>query len=226
MRFSVSVVLGGITWVLLLREIHEWGHQLAGKLFCGYWPSRDFMYWNLPADGNTGDSFILIALGGPFLTFIVFWLGWWLLRKGKKAMQDALGMVLIFASIPFTRLMAVMFKGGDEILAFRTIFSPKEPFAGAAVITGAVLVMVLTIPPLVLAYKKLNGNPMLFIALLILPFLIDKVVLEGVMNPLLKKGFLSAKGLAGAPLLVNCWDILLVLSSLLLSKKVFRSFCI
>jgi hypothetical protein len=225
-RLSFSFVLGGIIWVLLLHEIHEWGHQLAGKLFCGSWPSRDFIYWHLSTGCNKGSSFILIALAGPVFTFIVFWLGWWFLRKSQKRIYDALGMVLIFASIPFSRIIAVLFKGGDEIMAFRTIFSPKEPFMGAAVIIGAVLVLVLTTPPLMLAYKKLTGKTILFIALLILPFLIDKALLEGVMNPLLKKGFLSAQGLAGAPLLVNCWDILLVLLSVLVSKKLFRSFYI
>jgi hypothetical protein len=223
-RFSFSFVLGGIIWVLLLHEIHEWGHQLVGKLFCGYWPSRDFIYWHLSTGCNNVDAFTLVALGGPLFTFLVFWLGWWFLHKSKKEILGAWGMILIFASIPFSRIIAVLFKGGDEIMAFRTLFSPKEPFIGAAVITGALLVLVLTIPPLILAYKKINANPVLFCALLIVPFVMDRAILEGIMNPLLKEGFLSQQGFAGAPLLVNCWGVLLVLLSVLVRKKLFGSF--
>ncbi len=209
--------------MLLLHEIHEWGHQIAGKLCCGEWPSRDFLYWHLSASCNTGYSFILIALAGPFFTFIFLWMGWWFLLKSKQRILNALGIVFIFASLPFSRILAAAFKGGDEIMAFRAAFSPKEPFTGAAVIAGTVLVLVLTLPPLILAYKKLSVKPILFIALLVLPFFIDKLVLEKFLNPVLKKGFSSAQGLGGAPLQVIYWDVFLVLFVVLMSKKLFRS---
>jgi hypothetical protein len=225
-RFSFYFIVAFLLLVLLLHELHEWAHQLAGRFMCGCWPIRDFLYWNLCPACNNNTHLVWVGASGPFFTYFFMWLGVYLINKQKTWLTSGWGTVFILATLPLSRLMAIAFKGGDEIMAFRNWFAGHEPFKGAAVVCGGAVVLLLTIPPVWLAYKTIKNRPRLlfFSLLLVLPLLMDKLIIEGLLMPLLKKGFLAHPGFAGAPLLVNSWGIFLIASFVWMHKKISNSF--
>jgi hypothetical protein len=86
---------------------------------------------------------------------------------------------------------------------------------------GAVLVLVLTIPPLLAAYKALQNRNKLwvFIGFLILPMLAGFAMIFGVLNPLMTMGVLDQIGFWGTPVLINLWTLLVLILFILTSKN-------
>lgn len=188
-----------------LAEAHELVHTGLGRLLCGCWGPRDFNVWSLCATCATGHPYVNLAatLAGPAFTFAVGWAGYWLLGPRQPAPRQSLGFALVFAALPFARILGAVFMGGnDEVYALSKFMA--HPVAWA---TGGALVLLATVPPLVRAYAALRGKarPWVFLAFFLLPFPFATAVLLGALNSLLASGFLAGYGILGSPLLITCW---------------------
>ena len=87
--------------------------------------------------------------------------------------QKGWGLSFIMATLPLQRLQAFVFRGSDEITAFKKLMLPAEPFKGAAVIAGLLLILLLLVPPLYRSFKYLKEKNQLLtmLAFLVLPFI-------------------------------------------------------
>lgn len=225
-HLSLRYIISFLVLTLFLHELHEMAHMTTARLLCGCWGTRDFLYWKLCDGCGTGNNFMIITWGGPLLTYIIMWVGWWLLKKRSDISSQSWGMALIFASLPFARLFAAAFRGGDEIMAMRSLLEGSGATKGVAVVVGGLIVLVSTLPPLWLAYKRLESSNRLlvFITLLVIPYLFDKFVLEYGLNGIQTSGAFNHPVFWGASWLVVGYQVLLVILMLLSGRNISQTF--
>ena len=218
LRLNYSYILAFLALTFVLHEGHELAHTVTGRLICGCWGQRDFNIWTTCENCNS-KWLILSGIAGPVFTFAVLWFGAWLLRDKNKARQKMLGFSLVFASIPVGRLINPLFGGGDEVQALDTWLNNWD----LSRILTVVLVVLLCIYPLIKAYRFVSNKRKLwlFLAFLLLPFVIDLLVVLGLMNTLLNAGLLSMYWVLGSPALVTVWTICVCLLFIISRKQLY-----
>lgn len=116
--------------LFVLGEAHELVHTGLGRLLCGCWAPRDFNVWSLCSTCATGHPYTNLAatLAGPAFTFAVGWVGYWLLGPRQPVPRQSLGFALVFANLPFSRILGAVFMGGnDEVYALSKFFPTPWP---------------------------------------------------------------------------------------------------
>ena len=204
LTFTWSALLAFVALEFFMSEAHELVHTGLGRVLCGCWGPRDFNVWSLCASCAHAPLRNLAATyAGPLFTFAVMWWGYHLLKPGNSVAQHSVGFALVFANLPFARLLGAVFMGGnDEVYALSKFF----PYHTAWVL-GAAFVLLATLPPLWRAYCALasGGRTWLFLAFFFLPVVLAFAIILVALNSLLASGFLASAGLLGSPLLVTCW---------------------
>jgi len=200
-------LLAFVALQFFMGELHELVHTGLGRLLCGCWGVRDFNVWSLCVTCDHAPLRNLAATyAGLLFTFAMLWWGYFLLAPGKPIPQQSLGFALVFANLPFARLLGALLLGGnDEVYALRP-FMPY-PVAGAL---GTTFVVVAVTPPVVRAYRALqpHGRLGVFLAFFFLPTGLTLAVVLGILNSsLLASGFLATNGALGSPVLVTCWTL-------------------
>lgn len=209
--FTWHSLVAFVALLFCAGEAHELVHTGLGRLLCGCWGTRDFNVWSLCAT-CAGQPLANLAatLSGPLFSFALMWAGYGLMAPGRSAASWSLGFALVFANIPFARILGAVFMGGnDEVYALSKLLPYYSAWA-----LGAAAVLLATVPPLVRAYTTLHpqGRIWVFAGFFFLPTALLFVVILGAMNSLLASGFLAAYWILGSPLLVTCWTALVVAS--------------
>lgn len=225
LKFHTGAVLVFIVMVLVMHEVHEQSHYLATWLSCGCHGSRlDMLIWNLCSDCSASQAFIITTFAGPFATYVFMWTGFFLLRRRNSIEKKCIGFVMITGSLPYPKLLAMLDHGGDEITAMRAIHQAQERFNGEAIIMGAIIILVLTLPPLWRAFRSIR-NPQrvwIFSAILLLSSQINDLFYGELLNNwLAHHGILMKPVFAGLPLLIIVWDLVLI-AAFLFSFKNFK----
>ncbi len=209
-----------VALLFCLAEAHELVHTGLGRLLCGCWGTRDFNVWSLCAACAHHPLQNLVAtLSGPAFSFALMWVGYWLMGPGRSAASWSLGFALVFATIPFARILgAVCMGGNDEVYALSKIMPYNQAWA-----LGGAAVLLATVPPLVRAFATLHppGRLWVFLGFFLLPTLVLFLVVLGFLNSLLASGFLAAYWILGSPLLVTCWTALVGLALALTYRFLF-----
>lgn len=220
MKLKLSLKFG-ITFLALLfvmNEAHEIVHTTVGRIICGCWGKRDFNVWNLCSSCDGNPLGILSTLAGPLFTFIMIWVGYTYLGKTKNDNQKSFGFALIFANMPFARLLNPMLGGGDEMVVLMTFF---EDYQTARILTGVVIVLI-TFIPLRKCYLIIqNKNKMgWFLLFYFIPVVLDLLIVLGIMNTLLDKGILADYWILGSPILVTLWTLIVLLVFIITRKNI------
>jgi hypothetical protein len=169
-RFVVAILL----FSLLIQEAHELSHMLVNKLLAVCVSRRYFLYWEMCDTGNKYSS-ALLAFAGPFVNFIFMWTGYGLLAIKSTPGLKSYGFSFIMAALPLQRLQGIVFRGSDEIFAFKKLLAPGESFKGASVLAGAMLIVLLAGPPLYRSFLRVKDKKnglLILIAGLLLPFIV------------------------------------------------------
>lgn len=207
--------------LFFMGEAHELVHTGLGRLLCGCWGPRDFNVWSLCASCQTGHVWTNFAAtwAGPLFTFAMGWWGYFLLSPRQTAAHRSLGFALVFATLPFARILGALMGGNDEVYALSKVLPYPRAWA-----LGAALVLLATVPPLVRAYTTLQGRGRIwyFLGFFLLPFALAFAVLLGGLNALLASGFLASYGILGSPLLVNCWMAVVTMTLALTYRYLYR----
>lgn len=211
-NLSLKPLFAFLVLMLLLGELHELAHIFTGYAFCGCWGERDFNVWGLCEGCSESNPWAIIAtFMGPIFTFSLIWLGRYFLLTGD-ANRKSLGFVLIFANIPFARIMTAAMGGGDEVYALRVIFENDNNFTLIWMI-GLALVLLAALPPLITAWKALTKAYRIgvFLAFFILPTILAFLIVLLGMNGLLEKGILTETFIWGTPLLITIHTFILAI---------------
>jgi hypothetical protein len=223
LQLSPRFLLSFLFLFLLIHEAHEFSHHISGRLICGSWGTRDFLYFQTCDSAKEGIPFILFSLVGPFMNFLFMWTGFLLLRKQNSVQKKCWGFAFVMGALPLPILLAALKdRGGDVMIAFRKIFEGHESFKSEGVIAGCFVVVLLSIPPLWRAFKSIqNKNSLLiFLAFLVIPYLLDWLIVENLLNRHIYNNFLNTPVLFGTPFLIILWEIILLAGFLLTTKNI------
>lgn len=197
-----SIALAALSF--FMQESHELAHTSVGRLLCGCWGRRNFNLWGLCADCVRSEPITLLAtLAGPFYSFTMIWIGYYLLTKAS-ARTKSFGLALVISSMPFSRVLTPIFGGGDEIFAL-TRFGMNHTLAWVLTL---IVVFALAVPPMVRIYRTIeNRRKVLWIiGLLLVPFLmIGAVVFALLQGFVLGNGILADDWVLGSPMIVTLW---------------------
>lgn len=160
LRWPVLVSMALMVWVASFS--HEFTHHLTASVVCGDVGRMSLNRFVL-AGGCTGPWPVSTA-AGPVLSYLMMWLGAWMVRRGRKPL---LGLALVVAYVPFLRLLTAAMGGGDEGVLMR-LWSPVH-----ARWMAPVLVLALVLPPLLVCYRSLANRRRgsVFLAAFLLPIL-------------------------------------------------------
>jgi len=221
LKLSFSYILTFLLLLIVMLELHEIVHILAGRWLCGCWGTRDFNVWSL-CSGCEGSAWSWWpTLAGPLFSFALMWVGMFWLSSANPA-RKAFGFALIFSNIPFGRISTVMMGGGDEMVVTRHFLKDHWSRLSMILLCSAIL-LALGLPPIIKAYRTLTNKrrglwiagfltlPLLFLLLYVLTFL----------NSILNKGFLSTPWIMGTPLLITLHTALAFILLLLLRKRLY-----
>ena len=150
----------------------------------------------------------MATFAGPVFTFVMLWIGRYLIKTGRSATHQALGLVFILGNMQFGRIYMAAMGSGDEITGVRALFlKPDHSNALIIKLITTAIVVIICLPPLITAYRFIaNKRRMLvFAAFLILPLVLDTVVILILLNGLVGKGILNQVWIMGSPLLVTVW---------------------
>jgi hypothetical protein len=206
LKLTPLFVLTFLALTFVMHEAHEIVHTSIGRLICGCWGQRDFNEWELcEGCAETKPISIISTFAGPLFTFIMIWIGTFLIGKNKTDRQKAMGFSLIFANIPFARILTASIGSGDEVWGLNKLLN-NHPLAWAI---GLLFIFSMTIVPLIKAYRLISNKRKIgwFLLFFLLPTVIDLLLVLCVMNTLLEKGVLSNYWIVGSPILVTVWTI-------------------
>jgi len=221
LRYAIALLL----LCIVVQEAHEIAHMLTDHLLQGCGGTRYFLYWQLCETGDA-KKVAITALAGPFVNFILLFYGYVLLGKTKSRQQKSRGITIIMATLPLQRLQAFVFRGSDEITAFKKLMSPAEPFKGAALIAGLLLILLFLVPALYRAFKNLEGkNQWLnMLALLVVPFIVALACQHFGAIASVRTFLLSPTHVLWTPSWLGILDVLLLLLYLMVAKNIDRLF--
>jgi len=218
-RPNGNYVVSFLALLFVMHEAHEIAHTALGRLICGSWGERDFNVWSLADGCNQGDLISMLpTYFGPFFTFSMIWIGAFLLHPNNSLQKKSLGFSLLFANMPFGRIITAAFGGGDEVHATYILLNDHS----LAWIVGLMGILLIVAFPLYRAFMTIEKNRWgWFLLFLLAPLLIDIVVVLGLMNTLLEKGFLARYWILGSPMLVTLWTLAVSILFILMRKHIF-----
>ncbi|MCA6361556.1 MAG: hypothetical protein IM638_00830 [Bacteroidetes bacterium] len=218
-KLTFQYVLTFLALTFMMHEAHEIVHTSVGRLICGCWGQRDFNVWGLCDSCETNPYGIFSTIAGPVFTFVMIWFGSFLLDNNNQN-QKALGFSLIFANMPFGRILNPIFGGGDEVVVADTFIDNWD----LSRIIVLILIILIVAFPLIKAYRLIENRHKIgwFLMFLLLPFIFDILIVLLGMNTLLAMGVLSKNWIFGSPVLVTVWTITVTLIFVLTRKNIFK----
>lgn len=154
---------------MLYASLHELVHHFAGFLVCGEWGYKSFNSFETACEGESISY--LATYAGPVFTFIMMYVGMYLLRANKSAFHSQLGFAMIFAQMPVQRMQGPIMGFNDELYATGQLFGYSTVNTWIVII----LVWAICIPPLIQAFKAIqNRHRLLWFLLfaLLLPYIL------------------------------------------------------
>ena len=135
--------------IMLYVSIHELVHHFSGFLICGEWGYKSFNYFETACEDA-----LLATYMGPAFSFLMMYVGAYLLSSKFSNFKKHLGFAMIFAQLPFQRMVNPFFKMNDEFYASAQIFG-NTPFVYWSVI---IIIWVICLPPLIKAFRCIENK--------------------------------------------------------------------
>lgn len=219
-KLTPKFIIAFLALTFVMHEAHEIVHTSIGRMICGCWGERDFNVWGLCEGCDANPYSIISTFVGPLFTFIMIWLGANLLKETNTKGQQSLGLALIFANMPFARLLNPILGGGDEVVVINHFLNDRN----LSRIIVVLLITLIIAYPLYKAFRLIQNKYRigLFILFLIAPVFVDLLLVLGVMNSLLEKGILSQYWILGSPMLVSIWTFSVTLIFILFRKSIYK----
>ena len=222
-KLTLKNSIAFLALLFIMHEAHEIAHTAIGRLLCGCWGERDFNVWGVCDHCAVSQDLEFIAtLAGPLFSFLMIWWGASLLKQTNTTSQKSIGYALIFANLPFARILtAVAMGGGDEVYTLKH-FMENDTLAW---VLGSILIVLICAYPLYKAYTAITRRRLLwFLLFFIAPTFIDLFIVLGGMNKILNNGILATYWILGSPILVTLWTGFVILIYTLFAKAYIHAF--
>ena len=219
LKITLKFVITFLALTFVMHEAHEIVHTTVGRIICGCWGERDFNVWGLCDSCDNNPLKLVSTFGGPLFTLIMIWFGYYFLGETKTNHQKSFGFALIFANMPFARVLNPMVGGGDEVMVLMHFLDNYEM---SRIIIFSLITLIIFIP-LRKCFLTIENDKRLgwFCLFLFAPVALDLVIVLGIMNTLLNKGVLAEYWILGSPVLVTLWTLLVVIVFLSTQKNIY-----
>jgi hypothetical protein len=186
----------------ILGISHELAHHVAGFLLCGAWGYKTFNSFNLVAGctQNHPHTYWLPTLVGPVLfNYVPMWIGFACMRRADAG-SKLFGVTLVFATLPIFRIVFSVLHANDEPWIVRQLFGQSQ----TAFWLMNVAIWLVTIPPLLLAWKTMQNRHrlLLFLFFLLAVPIFVGFVFGNVLENMITKQHILSDTLWGMPYLV------------------------
>ncbi len=221
LKITLKFIIPFLALTFVMHEAHEIVHTAIARIICGCWGPRDFNVWETcEGCAITHPISVIATFAGPIFTFCMIWVGTFLLKESNSDQKKSFGFALIFANMPFGRILSVAIGGGDEVWGLNQLLH----YHGLSWAIGLIIEFVVLFIPLRNAFKIIANKKKIgiFLSFFLLPVIVDLLVVLGIMNTLLSKGILNTQGILGSPLLVNIWTAFVLIVFLTTRKKIFH----
>ena len=143
-----------------------------------------------------------------------------MIKKSVSENNKILGFSLIFAPLPFARILNALLGIGDEITVLNKLLNNHT----LAWIIGLIGILLITLFPLIKAYKIIENKNKIswFLLFLFVPTILYILIILGIMNTLLSKEILSEYWILGSPKLVSIWTFSVSLLLLFSWKNIYK----
>ena len=218
-KLNFKFVIAFMALTFVLGEAHEIVHTTVGRIICGCWGLRDFNNWGI-CETCTTPTALWSTVAGPVFTFMVMWIGYFMITQNKSENRKVLGFSLIFASMPFARLLNAILGMGDEIMVINKIVNNHT----VAWIIGLIGIFLITLFPLIKSFKLVENKSKIgwFLLFFLVPTILYILILLGIMNTLPNKGILSDYWILGSPKIVSVWTISVVILLIISWKNIYK----
>ena len=153
-KLTLPFVRGFFALNMIMAELHEQVHIQTGYLMCGCYGPRDFNVWATCEHCSLQHWTFLATLAGPLFSCSLMWLGTWWVAKSSNPQRIILGFLLIFANLPFARIITAVAGGGDEKVVIQAVSGIADPLVRRLV--TVLVVTSICLPPMMIAFSKLN----------------------------------------------------------------------
>jgi len=137
---------------MLYASLHELIHHFAGYFICGDWGYKTFNYFETACE--TDRKSLLATYMGPLFSFTMMYVGAYFLIKKSSNFIKHLGFAMIFAQLPFQRMVSPFFKMNDEFYATSLLYGNTTFIYWVVIIT----IWIICIPPLIKAYLSIKNK--------------------------------------------------------------------
>jgi hypothetical protein len=219
-KLSFKFIVSFIALTFVMHEAHEIVHTTIGRIICGCWGQRDFNVWGLCEGCIEKTPIALIAtFAGPVFTFIMIWIGTSLLKSTNTKEQRSFGFALVFANMPFARILTASLGGGDEVSASNQLLNNHS----LAWVIGLSSILLIVGYPLYKAFITIDNKRRIgfYLLFLLTPIVIDMLVVLGLLNRLLENGVLANYWILGSPVLVTAWTMFVVITFILTRRYIY-----
>lgn len=155
---------------MLYMSLHELVHHFVAAAVCGEIGYKSFNSFDAACD--TPNVYLFGTFSGPVFSFLMMYVGAYLLRNGEGDERKHLGFALIFAQIPWARLTGPLFHQNDEWWAVIHLWGRSDFNWWVTLIT----IWVICAPPLIVAYKAIQNR---YAWLWLFFFIIFPIILVG-----------------------------------------------
>lgn len=187
----------------VISELHEQAHIATNRILSGCYFERDFNNLH-PCPGPVHEVLPFAAsVAGPLFSYLVMWIGVWLLVTGRTAARRSIGFSLIFAPLPFARLFTALIGGGDERMFLSMVLDGLAPLPALRVL-AVVMVLAFCGPPVWIAWRAIANRHRSWyvVGLCVVPLIVIGLYKLKLLNALLSKGVLAAPVIFGTPAFV------------------------
>jgi hypothetical protein len=226
-KFSVAYLIGFLSMLFLIQELHDWAHVSVAEWICGCFGTKAFDSWTFCDHCEASGNILVLAwLAGPALTYLFVWVSWSLMSRRHSSGTRSFGFSLLFAANPFVNVLAAIGGGGDITFSMRMLYQhPDGSNRHIVSIAALLIVLILSVPPIMKAVSLVKGQKEKFLLIpifLLVPNFIEKLFVSNGMNWLLKQGVFQEEVFAGTPLLVLMWLFILAIALLVTYKSILN----
>lgn len=168
LKINLKYCIAFYLLVMLYASLHELIHHFSAYFICGDWGYKSFNYFETACEGTSKSWYATYA--GPLFSYFFMYVGMGYLNSTSPHKKH-LGFALIFAQLPLQRMLMPIFRSNDEYIATISLFGDT----GLNYWLVIVVVWLISIPPLVAAYRSIgNTNKIIWFLwyLVLFPYLL------------------------------------------------------
>lgn len=216
LKITFRYCLAFYSIIMLYTSLHELVHHFSGYVICGDWGYKTFNYFRTACEDDP--KTYLATYAGPIFTYAILYVGMYFLRPSASKYQQHLGFALIFAQLPFQRMIGPLLKMNDEYYATVKLFGATD--FNYWLVT--IVIFTICVPPLIRAYQAIANKrawAWFLFYFLLFPYLLWGPFFGGLEYLMVQKGVLD-QTLIGIGLLFLINEVITILLHLLTRKDI------